>query len=153
MNRNEIESLVRRASNSVVALDAALLVNGASEWAVAHRLAVYLEPLFPGWNIDCEYNRQGTNFAVKQLSSGPAVRPDITIHHRNRTEMRHNLLAIELKKGDTVNDEGKVREYTAAPTGARNFQYQFGLTVDITQDFALTWFANGALIPDQSTTG
>jgi len=36
------------------------LQNGASERSFAHRLAIHMEDLFNGWNIDCEYNRQGT---------------------------------------------------------------------------------------------
>ena len=34
------------------------LQEGSSERSFAHRLAVYMEPYFEGWDIDCEYNRQ-----------------------------------------------------------------------------------------------
>jgi len=37
--------------------DQYLVENKASERSMTHRLAVYLEQLFPEFNVDCEYNR------------------------------------------------------------------------------------------------
>jgi len=45
----------------LLARDLLLISQGISEWAIAHRLALYLELLFPGWNVDCESNRQVTS--------------------------------------------------------------------------------------------
>jgi len=36
-----------------------LFSNHANERSITHRLAVHMEPLFEGWDIDCEYNRIG----------------------------------------------------------------------------------------------
>ena len=36
--------------------DCYLIKNNASERSIAHRLAVYLEDEFIGYNVDCEYN-------------------------------------------------------------------------------------------------
>jgi hypothetical protein len=92
MNRDRLELLVCEALNMVFARDPALLDNDSSEWSVAHRLAVYLEQLLPGWNIDCEYNRQGEAGDRKERTGGKGVRPDIIVHHRGQVERDHNLL-------------------------------------------------------------
>lgn len=109
---------------------------------IAHRLAVYLEQLLPGWNVDCEFNRQGDENDPKALESGSRVRPDIIVHHRGQVEREHNLLAIELKKADAVTDHVKVEEYTSAPAGSRKFQYQYGLSVSV-PSFEKTWVESG----------
>ncbi len=145
MDRAEVERLVRDAVNMLFAGDAALLGNDNSEWAIAHRLAVYLEQLLPGWNVDCEFNRQGDGNDPKALESGSRVRPDIVVHHRGQVEREHNLLAIELKKADAVADHVKVEEYTSAPAGSRKFQYQHGLSVSV-PTFEMTWFENGRIV-------
>lgn len=123
--------------------DATLLNTDASEWAVTHRLAVYVEAEFPGWNIDCEYNRQGVSEDIKRRADGSGVRPDIIVHHRGFVELEHNLLAIEIKKGVGGKDCEKVKEYTAAPIGTRKFQYQFGLALTLEGDGGFHWFENG----------
>lgn len=143
MDRKELEALVREALNRLFAHDASLLDGEASEWSVAHRLAVYLEELLPGWNVDCEFNRQGTSAEPKALADGARVRPDIVIHHRGRGEQAHNLLAVEVKRRMSEGDEVKAREYTSSPSGARSFQYRFGLTIVLQEDYGMTWFENG----------
>ena len=125
------------------ARDAALLENDSSEWAVAHRFAVYLEALFPGWNIDCEFNRQGDSDNAKELADGSRVRPDIIVHHRGRPEREHNLVAIELKKVASVSDQAKLQEYTARPRGKRKFQYRHGLAIELGGNCKMTWFEDG----------
>src|SRR5262245_18741393 len=104
MNREDLERVVLAALNMLFARDAFLLEKDNSEWAVAHRLAVYLETLLPGWNIDCEFNRQGKAADPKALERGSHVRPDIIVHHRGQLEREHNLLAIELKKRNSMSD-------------------------------------------------
>lgn len=128
------------------ARDATLLASNSSEWAVAHRFAVYLEHLLPGWDVDCEFNRQGDSAKVKTQASGSLVRPDIIVHHRGRLEREHNLLAIELKKSDSEQDHLKVQEYTASPGGKRKFQYRHGLTIALGDGCRMTWFENGSAV-------
>lgn len=123
--------------------DAYLLDTDAAEWSIAHRLAVYLEGLLPGWNIDCEYNRQGGKEVRKSLATGAHIRPDIIVHHRGRCEREHNLLAVELKKSSSQSDLTKLREYTAPPDGERKFQYRYGLAITMNDGLGMTWFENG----------
>ena len=106
MNRQEVENRVRRAIHSVIKHDVHLLEVGASERSLTHCLAVRLLRQFPGYSIDCEYNRDG--FDVKRLAlSWRAIRdddveavtvfPDIIVHQRGTNS--NNLLVIEVKKG------------------------------------------------------
>jgi hypothetical protein len=135
--------VVQEALNRLFAHDAFLLTNDVSEWAVAHRLAVYLEQLLPGWNVDCEYNRQGQDRDPKSDQYGTILRPDIAVHHRGYCEREHNLLVIEVKKGDSTQDASKAREYTGRAAGDRRFQYSHGLTLVIGNPVALTWYQDG----------
>lgn len=113
MDQREIEERVQRALDILYARDGELLRNQVAEWSVAHRLAVYIEDQFPGWNVDCEFNRQGPNGDIKRRGTGEGVRPDIIVHHRGRPETSHNLLAVELKTTASKADRRKAREYTA----------------------------------------
>ena len=76
----------KRAIASVYAHDQKLFELTANEWCIAHRLAVYLEREFPGWEVDCEYNRQGEDCDEKtNAQTGgktEATRPDIILHRR-----------------------------------------------------------------------
>lgn len=144
MNHEEIKSLVFRALDKLYERDSELFPLDASEWAIAHRLAVYLEcELPPGWNVDCEYNRQGSEGKAKAMGSGGKIRPDIVIHHRTLLEPENNLLVIELKKYEDDADLMKACEYTNQPNGDRTFQYQFGLSLSVLDGPKLHWFMGG----------
>lgn len=123
------------------------------ERTTAHRLAVHLEPLFEGWNVDCEYNRN-QDF-VKILStlgecderSTDRVYPDIIIHHRQKTGRDHNLLVIELKRNSKEDacDRRKLELLTKLKTDrVKQYQYQLGLYINIDSGrFACTWYREG----------
>lgn len=80
-----------------------LLDKDVGERALGHRLAVHVEKQFPGWNVDCEYDRLGER--TLRLPHGTIVStdehvaksifPDIVVHQR---DIPNNLLAIELRK-------------------------------------------------------
>ena len=139
----KLKASLMRAIDILYTRDSDLFSRDASEWAVAHRLAVYLEQELPGWNVDCEYNRQGPGRNPKTNEGETKVRPDIVLHHRGQTELQHNLLVIELKKAGSAADLGKVCEYTKAPEGARPFQYQYGLALSLSGGLKLRWFKSG----------
>lgn len=97
---------------------AQLFRNDASEQAISHQLAMKLASHFPGWHVDCEYNRSME--AVKRLSyavspTGVAfernVVPDIIIHRRMTSD---NLLAVEIKKSTNQEHSFKDLEKLAA---------------------------------------
>jgi hypothetical protein len=75
--------------------DRHLLEIHANERSMTHRVGIYLQQEFPGWNVDCEYNRQGAGGDPKQDADGSRRFPDVIVHRRGLDE---NLLVIEAKK-------------------------------------------------------
>lgn len=53
----DVAEHVRGSLLRLLAEDAYLFEADANERSISHRLALYLEEEFPGWNVDCEYNR------------------------------------------------------------------------------------------------
>ena len=80
-----------------------LLEKDVGERALTHRLAVNIEKQFPGWEVDCEYDRLGER--TLRLPHGSTVSsddhlaksiyPDIVVHQR---AIPNCLLAIEVRK-------------------------------------------------------
>ena len=144
MNYTELKKLVDRALDNLYTYDSELFSLDASEWAIAHRLAVYLEHELPqNWNVDCEYNRQWSEGEAKKKGSGGKVRPDIVIHRRTLLEPEHNLLVIEVKKREADVDLKRACEFTKQPKGDRKFQYQYGLSLSVLDRSKPRWFKGG----------
>lgn len=146
MNLPELKIRVEKAINTLYSRDSKLFKYMVAEWAIAHRLAVYLEQEIPGWNVDCEYNKQGENSDAKtNVQTDRATertRPDIILHHRGEFLPEHNLLLVELKI-DEIADDQKVKEFTRPPAGDRRFQYQYGLALSFLPKLAARWYAGG----------
>jgi len=111
MNKKQVDIALNRAIDIFVEKDKHLLAADANERSMSHRIAVYLEQEAPGYDVDCEYNRDG--FDVKRLAleerhtsddndEAVTVFPDIIIHRRGNNN--HNLLVIEMKKAVTGAD-------------------------------------------------
>jgi hypothetical protein len=91
------------------------------ERTLTHRLAVHLEKQFPGWEVDCDYNRLGERtlrlphgtIVSTDDSIGKSIYPDIVVHQR---EIPNNLLAIEVRKASNhqppEHDQHKLRALT-----------------------------------------
>ncbi|MBN2374473.1 hypothetical protein JXL19_11870 [bacterium] len=84
--------------------DKEILTTDINERSITHKLAGYLEPLFVGWDVDCEYNRNHDNPKRLKIprrkipnndTQARTVFPDIIVHKRGTDK---NLLVIELKK-------------------------------------------------------
>jgi hypothetical protein len=98
-----------------------LLEHDLGERTLTHRLAVHLEEQFPGWQVDCDYDRLGER--TLRLPRGTIVStddhlaksiyPDIVVHQR---EIPNNLLAIEVRKASNhqppEHDRHKLRALT-----------------------------------------
>ena len=104
-NAEEIDEKVNTAIEYLFERDAHLLRADANERSISHRLALYLQDGFQGWDVDCEYNRKGHS-KIKRLDlpiestksddrDARTVFPDIIVHHRATDD---NLLVIEIKK-------------------------------------------------------
>jgi hypothetical protein len=111
--------------------DKPMVLVGCHEQAICHRLAVYLEGLFPLYSIDCEYNRSMTtdkDFDSKELTG--TMRPDTVIHERLSND--HNLFALEAKagkKGHSKRDRQKIENLVDSD----KYHYNLG---------ALLWIQN-----------
>ncbi len=136
------------------------LQHGASERSFAHRLAVYMEDSFDGWDVDCEYNRQ--RMIPKELEGiagceaqkkTDRIYPDIIVHRRtNKDEpvRGENMLVIELKNDDVEDacDKRKL-ELLTRPDGY--YGYQLGLYINIgDHDFIKTWYKDGAQVLEKA---
>lgn len=90
----DVDDILERVCERFMHDDRELLSSRAHERTVTHRIALYLQCLFPGWHVDCEYNRQGVDVDPKIDSSRKRRFPDIIIHRRGTND---NLLVIEAK--------------------------------------------------------
>jgi len=106
-----IESALDDAINKLLRADSDIMIMDVNERTISHRLANYLEPHFPGWNVDCEYNRnlddpKRLNIRRRNITSddteATTVFPDIIIHKRGTDE---NLVVIEMKKTTSIESD------------------------------------------------
>jgi hypothetical protein len=102
---------VDMALQRLVEKDHDLLELNANERTITGRLGIYLQELFPEWNVDCEYNR--ILECVKEVMIDGVVTlvvPDIIVHRRNTGD---NLVSFEVKKqnnaGGDDDDRRKLR--------------------------------------------
>ena len=126
MTQEEIRDKLFIALNQLSKNDLWLLRNNLNERTIAHKLAEYLQQIFPDYHVDCEYNRDvEQNSGLKKvnilkeryeaikdkvvngLSIDVSVFPDIIIHRRGTNKF--NLLVIELKK--TTNTDNEARDF------------------------------------------
>jgi hypothetical protein len=98
-----------------------------------------MEQFFTGWDVDCEYDRDGfVRMYLRQIAQcdqqreTDAIVPDIIVHHRREYGSDHNLLVIELKKDDPndVCDRMKLELLTDAGGRYRRYAYRLGLYIN-----------------------
>lgn len=136
MTKQEIEGCLNRALVALFKFDAHLLSVDSSERSITHRLAVHLMPEFSGYDVDCEYNRDG--FDVKRLElnqrdttdnseEAVTVFPDIVVHLRGSSE--HNLLVVEMKKvSSAISPEYDIRKLNAFH---KELKYEYAVHVTV----------------------
>lgn len=118
--------------------DKYLIEHNLGERCIAHRFAIHLAEQFPGWDIDCEYNRNGDELKEMPLSEEckallrktGRVFPDIIVHKRGGEGP--NLLAVELKIEGRPGEEcdiAKLQGYIS------NIGYSCGLYVSFNSGF------------------
>ena len=131
---------VKRAVNDALRLfylnDLYLIEHDVHECALTFRLGFYLQNIFTGWDVDCEFNRNcvvgndpkrvhGWRNGDRSMKN---ISPDIIIHWRG-TEC--NLLVIEAKKKnaekqDKIDDTAKV----GACIEEETLHYRYGLFLE-----------------------
>lgn len=134
--------------------DANLIALDANERSLTHRLAVHLTPLFPGWDVDCEYNRDGAESkrideVEDQLrehgegedssrdTRGRTVYPDIIVHRRKTHE---NLVVVEVKKSSSRIPDTLDRLKVDALCLMERYRYRYGFLIRLA-------VGNGAAAP------
>jgi len=172
MEKQEIINMVEAAIATLNEKDCFLLKNDISEWAISHKLAVYLDELFSEFDVDCEYNGYANaNNSKKYLmilrdklkklgklknSDGDgellrrSVYPDIVVHKRGK---ENNLVVIEVKKeknNDKDFDREKLLKYTSSDC-ENNLNYKFGAlvifkTVKGETSYTIEWYESGRRI-------
>lgn len=124
--KTSIAGFLERARHDFLASDDLyLLTADANERSMTHKFAEHLRDQFPGYHVDCEYNRDG--FDPKRLmglkppqkpdiddTDAVTVYPDIIVHIRGTDR---NLLVIEAKKdyGDESFDRQKLSAFVDDP--------------------------------------
>jgi len=100
--QSELSTLVD-ALEAFYAREKFLFDKDLGERALTHRLAVYIERQFAGFDVDCDFNRLGERTLLLPKATivstddtlGKSVFPDIVVHQR---DVPNNLLAIEVRK-------------------------------------------------------
>ncbi len=116
----ELDKVVT-ALREFYAREAFLLEKDLGERTLTHRLAVHVEHQFPGWEVDCDYDRLGDRTLRLPHGTiistddhlGKSVYPDIVVHQR---AIPNNLLAVEVRKAanhqPVAHEQHKLRALT-----------------------------------------
>ena len=142
-SNDDIIEKVHDALNRLLINDQDLLYIDVAERTIAHKIAEYMIPLFPGWHIDCEYNKDGHEPKRISLPYHPRfnpdneptrrVSPDIIVHMRRTT----NFLVIELKKSSNKDREEFDFDKVKLDRYIRNLDYRLALFIVINTDSSL----------------
>jgi hypothetical protein len=121
LNRHLPGEAVAPALSELLVNDHDLLSIDANERSITFRFAMYLQSHFPGWTVDCEYNRDGTEpkrlghlelYPHSDDDEAKTVFPDVIVHRRGTSQ---NHLVLEFKKStsrvDRQIDLRKLRGY------------------------------------------
>lgn len=82
MQEEILKKNIQSAVELVYRVDSYLIEKEAHEQTISSRFALHLQHLFPEWNVDVEYNRQGESTDSKTDETGHKRRPDVVIHKR-----------------------------------------------------------------------
>ena len=69
---------------------------GVNEQSITFRLGIYLNSLFEGYHVDCEYNKAWDKPKASKRAGKQSMKPDVIIHIRNSDKA--NLFCLEAKK-------------------------------------------------------
>ena len=173
-----INEIVHNALSDLYAHDLVLLENDVSERAITHKLAEYIQRYLPGFDVDCEYNRnvelgqyspktiKPIEETRKKILTLPAevdkalevsTYPDIIVHRRLKNDK--NLLVVEVKKLNSNIDIEFDRQKLSAFTGQdhpNNYHYRYGVLILIPTrskeigDYQLQWYFGGNKLENNS---
>lgn len=129
MEYEQIAERVRYALDRLYEADHFLIDMDLCEPSVNHRFAMYLQEAFPGYFVDCEYNRShvGQDSGLKQVTSRRGNYIDVVVGMRNGNP-DDDLICFETKRWNNRSrfgdrDRAKLRTLTAG----ERFSYDYGL--------------------------
>lgn len=131
MKLHEIKDKVQNALNTFYKNDSFLIEKKLCERCLVHRVAVYLEnERFPGYFIDCEYNKSLLNEkSVPKIASNPNGNfIDIIITKRD-DNCKHDLICFEIKRWDNYHERNKDRDNLRILTKGNRFGYDCGFYI------------------------
>jgi hypothetical protein len=138
MTEREITRRLDKAITKLFKRDLFLLRHRTSERALVAKLASYMTPLFPDYDVDVDYNRQGLNpNNPKELTlprdcrgggKKKRVFPDIIVHRRGDL-LGHNLLVVEVKRN--TNKESRNCDRAKIVAMKRKYHYRFGMLLEV----------------------
>ena len=153
MNIDEVKARVIAAVGKFRKNDIALIMVDAHERSMSHKLAQYVQEQFNGWDVDCEYNRHGSEpkeilengswrrwanaYTLLGDEKAKTIYPDIVVHRRLSDE--DNLLVVEVKKSTTVSESKLDIDKLEALT-SKNYEYRYHFGVQIV--IAIDWHGN-----------
>jgi len=143
-----------RVVNEFLRLESFILKEGLNERTIAHKLAEYIQRVFPNYDVDCEYNKMpvedAREYVKKTLELDPediesddekaiTVYPDIIVHKRGSNES--NYLVIEVKKKEYAEIKRKGKEETYKEFDIRKLKaytkhlnYTYGIYLEFNKD-------------------
>ena len=131
MKPYEIKVKVQNALNTFYKNDYTLIEKKLCERCLVHRLAVCLEnERFPGYFIDCEYNKLYINKSSepKRVSNPNGNFIDIIITKRD-SNYQNNLICFEIKRWDNYHGRDKDKENLKILTKGDRFGYDQGFYI------------------------
>lgn len=162
MTSSQLREKIIMAYKILLKNDHYLLEKDVNERTISHKLAEYLQILFPEYNVDCDYSKNfkssdpvqpwdelaqlinlkcqenpidSINQCSTLLNDSVSIYPDIIIHKRGTD---NNFVVIETKKRPTakksiVDEEVKLRKIKSGV----DFKYAFLITFPVAEELSL----------------
>lgn len=144
MTDEKVREKLKSALEQLYQKDFSLISRKCSERSIVFRLGLYLAKEFEGtgFDIDCEYNKNGDK--PKALIGKRFNYPDIIIHKRECND--NNLLVIEVKTPNDMKTDHlqKDRIKLVGFTGEIPYSYQQGVHIYISKaKCCVIWYKEG----------
>ena len=137
MEQQEVIDKIKQALNLFYKKDKYLIDNNAHERSISHKLAEYLRPMFPDYNVDCEYDLHGDELktlkGIKECfkrKKTERILPDIIIHERGPDV--NNLAVIEIKSRTKATD-CDIRKLELMTLKDGQFRYDYGFLIQFSK--------------------
>lgn len=123
-------------------VDRHLMEVDANERSITFRFAMHLQAEFPGWYVDCEYNRDGVEpkrighlglYPEIEDAEAKTVFPDVIVHQRGPRPGK-NYLVVEFKKSTSTVDRDIDRQKLHGYKRDLAYQHALFIEIGIVQD-------------------